>query len=52
MPETELKKFYYQMHKDGSLVDPKSSAEKLLKYLLDDVFENGSHIDYYDLINY
>jgi sepiapterin reductase len=33
------------------LLDPKDSAKKLMRLLLINDFENGAHIDYYDLQN-
>ncbi len=50
MPDVELKAIYCKMHLDGQLVDPFTSADVLIKYLEQDSFENGAHVDYYDLI--
>ncbi len=33
------------------LLDPEDSAKKLIRLLLINDFENGAHIDYYDLPN-
>lgn len=32
----------------GKLVVPEDSAAKLLKLLIDDKYESGSHIDFFD----
>jgi sepiapterin reductase len=36
-------------HFDKKLLDPEDSAKKLIKLLLSNEFESGSHVDYYDL---
>ena len=33
----------------GTLVKPAESADKMITLLLEDTFESGSHLDYYDL---
>jgi len=36
-------------HTQGKLVKPEDSAEVLAKLLLDDGFESGAHIDYFEI---
>jgi hypothetical protein len=49
MPDCPLKKTFVDMHDKGELVDPSVSAEALYQLLKKDEFENGSHVDFYDL---
>ena len=34
--------------KEGKLVTPEASAAKCLRVLVEDKFESGAHVDYYD----
>lgn len=43
-----LRKQFIALKANGNLVDPLSSATKLLILLKTDTFESGSHIDYFD----
>jgi hypothetical protein len=45
MPHVPLKAGFSDMHSKGLLVDPQESA----KILVENDFESGAHIDYYDV---
>jgi len=47
--DEDLHKFYINGKKEKTLVSPSSSAKKLADLVFDGEFENGAHIDYYDL---
>ncbi|KAH6562595.1 hypothetical protein BASA62_009047 [Batrachochytrium salamandrivorans] len=49
MPEVELKQAYIKMHAEGQLVDPNDSARVLVSMLESDDYENGAHVDFYDV---
>eukprot|EP00735_Rhodelphis_limneticus_P005035 TRINITY_DN1672_c0_g1::TRINITY_DN1672_c0_g1_i1::g.17795::m.17795 TRINITY_DN1672_c0_g1::TRINITY_DN1672_c0_g1_i1::g.17795 ORF type:complete len:263 (+),score=57.07,sp/Q17QK8/SPRE_BOVIN/37.12/8e-43,adh_short/PF00106.20/1.5e-15,Nop/PF01798.13/0.16 TRINITY_DN1672_c0_g1_i1:43-831(+) len=49
MPDVPLKDAFVNMHRDGSLVPPRKSADVLTHLLIEDAWENGAHLDYYDL---
>ena len=49
MVDSELKQTFTKMKADQMLVDPHVSAGVLLKVLEMDVFENGAHVDFYDI---
>lgn len=51
MPEGEVKDAFVDMHKKGNLVNPLDSARVLLNLLVEDTYENGAHIDYYDCLS-
>ncbi len=50
MPPVPLRTLFEDMHKENKLVDPYISAKVLIKLLEDDVYENGSHVDFYDCV--
>lgn len=50
MPESELKQQFIQMHSTHSLISPTQSAHVLIRILKGEIsFENGGHVDYYDV---
>ncbi|KAJ3109049.1 hypothetical protein HDU97_009167 [Phlyctochytrium planicorne] len=51
MPEVPLRSIYVQMHQEGKLVDPNDSARVLVQLLESGNYENGAHVDYYDVMN-
>ncbi|KAI8854981.1 hypothetical protein BC829DRAFT_359451 [Chytridium lagenaria] len=51
MPDVPLRSLYVTMHEEGKLVDPNDSARVLVELLDSGNFENGAHIDYYDVLN-
>lgn len=48
-PHEEQRAFYIEMKEQGTLLKPEQSAKKMIKLLEENSFENGAHIDYYDL---
>ncbi|KAJ3040871.1 hypothetical protein HDV00_010331 [Rhizophlyctis rosea] len=51
MPDIPLRKIYVDMHNEGKLVKPEDSARVLVKLLEEDTWENGAHLDYFDLVS-
>ena len=49
MPPTEFRKHQIHLKEQNKLVDPIESAKLLVSLLVSNDFENGSHLDYYDL---
>ena len=50
MPDdSELKRQFREMFSEGRLVNPKDSARRLVRLLRRDQYENGAHVDYYDV---
>ncbi|KAJ9470414.1 Sepiapterin reductase [Diplonema papillatum] len=47
--DAEVKKQFCGMKGSGSLVDPSASAAVLARLLRNNAFENGGHVDYYDV---
>ena len=45
----ETRKFFSKLFKEGTIIDPFDSANKLMKLLQNLDFNNGAHIDYYDV---
>lgn len=50
MPDFGVKQVYLDMHAENKLVNPEDSAKELFKVMDADEYENGAHIDYYDLV--
>jgi sepiapterin reductase len=48
MPNVPLKALYTQMHREQKLISPLVSAQKLVHLLIQNTFQNGAHVDYYD----
>ncbi|XP_060635501.2 sepiapterin reductase [Anolis sagrei] len=46
--DPELRRMFLAMKEEGKLLDCDVSAQKLLDLLLDDTFESGAHVDFYD----
>jgi len=44
----DVRKLHNQMIKEGNMVKPMDSAAKCIQLLLDDNYESGQHIDYFD----
>lgn len=49
MPDVGLRRVFEEMHSSNQLIDPMTSALKLVGLLERDEFKNGSHLDYYDV---
>ncbi|KAJ3312696.1 hypothetical protein HDV04_002840 [Boothiomyces sp. JEL0838] len=49
MPDVDLKKAFTNMHHENNLVKPKDSAQALIHLLEKDEFENGAHVDYFEI---
>ncbi|KNC96987.1 sepiapterin reductase [Spizellomyces punctatus DAOM BR117] len=49
MPDVPLREVYTDMHAQGKLVEPTVSAKVLIGLLEKDEYENGAHIDIYDV---
>ena len=49
MPNVPLKQQYHDMHTQGQLIDPNVSARKRIRLLIEDSYESGSHIDFYEV---
>ena len=47
--DEESRTIYKEMHSDGKLVSPDVSASKLAELLAKDAYENGAHVDFYDV---
>ena len=47
-PRTNLLKKIQGMRDGGKLLQPSVSAERLVDLLIQDKFETGQHVDYYD----
>lgn len=47
--DKNTQEFFQNMKKENQLVDPLESATKLITTLLSRPFENGDHLDYFDL---
>jgi sepiapterin reductase len=47
--DEESRTIYTDMHTEGKLVHPDTSAAKLVELLLKDRFESGAHLDFYDV---
>lgn len=47
--DTGLKAAFEESFRQKQTVDPNDSAKRLLGLILEDMFESGQHIDYYDL---
>jgi len=39
---------YANMHKEGKLIDTHVSVQKLMRLLVENTFESGAHLDYFD----
>lgn len=48
-PNDEQREFYTELKEKGNLLTPLQSAKKMVKLLEENNFENGAHIDYYDI---
>ncbi|KAJ3217204.1 hypothetical protein HDU67_008333 [Dinochytrium kinnereticum] len=51
MPDVALRAIYVKMHEEGKLVDPNDSARILVQLMETGNFENGAHIDYFDVLD-
>ncbi|KAL2913730.1 hypothetical protein HK105_206746 [Polyrhizophydium stewartii] len=49
MPNVQLRQVYVKMHDEGRLVDPNDSAKVLVSMLESDDYDNGAHVDFYDV---
>ncbi|KAJ3056332.1 hypothetical protein HK097_007310 [Rhizophlyctis rosea] len=49
MPDIPLRQIYIDMHKEGKLVKTEDSAAILVKLLEEDTYENGTHVDYFEV---
>lgn len=49
MPDVPLREVYMKMHNEGKLIDPAVSAKVLVGLLEKDEYENGAHVDIYDV---
>eukprot|EP00658_Telonema_sp_P-2_P066826 TRINITY_DN55790_c0_g1_i2.p1 TRINITY_DN55790_c0_g1~~TRINITY_DN55790_c0_g1_i2.p1 ORF type:complete len:262 (+),score=52.68 TRINITY_DN55790_c0_g1_i2:232-1017(+) len=49
MPDVPLRDTFSEMHRDGKLVASEQSAHVLGQLLQTGEFENGAHVDYYDV---
>ncbi len=49
MPAVELRDVFERMHQENRLVSVEDSANVLIRLLEEDVFENGGHVDYFDV---
>ncbi|KAI8930137.1 hypothetical protein BC831DRAFT_440445 [Entophlyctis helioformis] len=49
MPDIPLRQVYVSMHREGRLVDPNDSAKVLISLLESDEYENGAHVDFFDV---
>ncbi|KAL8206451.1 UNVERIFIED_CONTAM: hypothetical protein K2H54_003527 [Gekko kuhli] len=47
--DLEMREQFLRMKQQGQLLDCDVSSQKLLKLLLEDTFESGAHIDFYDV---
>lgn len=47
--DSDLRLHFQNMKNSGTVLDCKVSAEKCVSLLLDDTFQSGAHIDFYDL---
>lgn len=47
--DPEIREQFLQMKQRGQLLDCDVSSQKLLTLLLEDTFESGAHIDFYDV---
>ncbi|XP_015282913.1 PREDICTED: sepiapterin reductase [Gekko japonicus] len=47
--DLELREQFLRMKQQGQLLDCDVSSQKLLKLLLEDTFESGAHVDFYDV---
>ncbi|XP_060103207.1 sepiapterin reductase [Heteronotia binoei] len=45
----EMREQFLRMKEQGQLLDCEASSQKLLALLLEDTFESGAHIDFYDV---
>mmetsp|Transcript_8312 Transcript_8312/g.12801 ORF Transcript_8312/g.12801 Transcript_8312/m.12801 type:complete len:260 (-) Transcript_8312:172-951(-) len=45
----ELKDYFRSAHEKGELIEPNTSAAKLLKLIFSGEFESGAHVDYWDV---
>ena len=45
----KLLRFLVDMHKEGRLLSSEESISKLIGLLEKNTFDNGAHIDYYDV---
>ena len=46
--DPELRSRLQKLKSEGELVDCGTSAQKLLSLLLEDSFQSGAHMDFYD----
>ncbi|KAI9106144.1 hypothetical protein DFS34DRAFT_48555 [Phlyctochytrium arcticum] len=49
MPDVPLREVYTSMHTEGKLVQPADSARVLIRMMEQNEFQNGAHVDYYDV---
>ncbi|KAJ3320565.1 hypothetical protein HDV06_005188 [Boothiomyces sp. JEL0866] len=49
MPDVDLKKAFTNMHKENNLIKPRDSAQALVDLLEKNEFDNGSHVDYFEI---
>ncbi len=49
MPPCPTRDVFEDMHRTGKLVKPETSAHVLMRLLEQDSYENGAHIDFYDV---
>ncbi len=49
MPPVPTRIAFEEMHRNKTLIDPQVSAAVLIKLLENDTYENGAHIDYFDV---
>eukprot|EP00729_Bicosta_minor_P015377 gene15377-9455_t len=47
--DEESRTIYKGMHAEGKLVSPDTSADKLAALITKDAYDNGAHVDFYDL---
>lgn len=47
--DNELQHFFFTSRDKGQLVRPGDTAVKIVRLLVKDEFESGSHVDYWDV---
>jgi hypothetical protein len=47
--DEETRKYFVSLKEESKLVDPDQSADKLIKIVLNSNYENGAHIDFFDV---
>ncbi len=49
MPPCPTREMFEEMHRQGKLVRVETSAGVLMRLLEQDLYENGAHVDFYDV---